>query len=290
MTYKLQAANVLSLEERKKTIEIYNTRLIDLGIKKNDIIMSWDGNTINVIISNPGRYGEIKEQITDVLTAEGNLSFWETYAKDETYPFLDKAFGTKKQLKQFTDLFDPESFPPRSFDSLVFVDKSCLVGYVYEKNMSRVNEILDSLQNLKKFPENLKFAWSAKPNKDHPDAYELISLKSSKDGKAILDKPLLTEVSAIINKYNSVTEISMRMDSATAIKWAGITKVNIGKILAIVLDGTVFSYPFVNSEITGGVSNISGVFDKTEADHIVSLLKTVPLPSPMKMIGENDGK
>jgi hypothetical protein len=283
-SYKVEASKTLSFEERKKVLEIYTIRLTGLGIKKGDFAMAWDGNTVNVIISNPGKYGGIREEITKMLSAEGRLAFWETYSRSEIASSLVPALRAGGSLSSFLAMFDSTSIKSSSSD-----DQGCLFGYLFENKKNNFTGIMDSLQLNKTLPANLKFAFLSKPNVEYPGAIGVISLKTKTDGTARFDNPKLTEVKMITNKSYPGFEISMRMDSVAAVKWAIMTRENTGRSIAFVIDGAVLMYPNVSGSITGGVSSITGNFDKAEAEQIVTLLKTGPLPSPMKMVEINNG-
>ena len=81
-------------------------------------------------------------------------------------------------------------------------------------------------------------------------------------------------------------EVSMSMNGEGASVWARMTGDNIGKQIAIVLDGMVYSYPMVNSKIEGGSSQITGNFTLEEAEDLANVLKSGKLPAPATIIQE----
>jgi SecD/SecF fusion protein len=220
-----------------------------------------------------------------MLAAEGHLAFWETYRLSEIWRSLSVPFRDGEIRNQFIAMFDSTSFK-----SSYTADQSCLFGYVFENQKNNLTRITDSLRTAQALPPDVRFAFLGAPVEEHPGTTGVILLKTKSDGTARLDNPQLTEVKTIPNKYDKNLEISMRMDSAATMKWAVMTRENTGRSIAIVLDGAVLLYPNVNGEITGGVSSITGNFDKAETERIVTLLKTGPLPCPVKMIEINNGK
>lgn len=132
-------------------------------------------------------------------------------------------------------------------------------------------------------PQDLRFAWTAKPevtDKGAPFVW-MIALKEDRRGGPVLDGDVVTDARKSYNQMsgNASPEISMSMNAQGSKDWARITKENIGKSIAIVLDNNVYSYPTVNGEITGGQSSISGNFTNKEADDMVKLLNTGKLPA-----------
>lgn len=132
-------------------------------------------------------------------------------------------------------------------------------------------------------PQDLRFAWTAKPevtDKGAPFVW-MIALKEDRRGGPVLDGDVVTDARKSYNQMsgNASPEISMSMNAQGSKDWARITKENIGKSIAIVLDNNVYSYPTVNGEITGGQSSISGNFSNKEADDMVKLLNTGKLPA-----------
>ena len=134
--------------------------------------------------------------------------------------------------------------------------------------------------------------WSVKPSQYVPggNIYELVAIKaSSRDGNAPLDGGAVTDARVSydgngMNKGNPT--VSMTMNAEGANVWARLTKENIGKQIAIVLDGMVYSYPTVNGEISGGQSQITGNFNVEEATDLTNVLKSGKLPAPAKILQE----
>ena len=167
---------------------------------------------------------------------------------------------------------------------------SACIGYATAADTAKVNRYLHMPQIAELFPAEFRPMWSVKPASylQSDNIYELVAIKASaRDGQAPLDGSAVTDarVSYSNNRGGNPT-VSMSMNAEGANTWAHLTKDNIGKQIAIVLDGTVYSYPTVNGEITGGNSEISGNFDVEEATDLVNVLKSGKLPAPATIVQE----
>jgi SecD/SecF fusion protein len=145
----------------------------------------------------------------------------------------------------------------------------------------------------KLFPPEFKAMWTVAPSQwvtELPnvmgDIYELVAIKAtSRDGKAPLDGGAVTDARVQYGN-NGSPEVSMSMNAEGANTWARMTKDNIGRQIAIVLDGMVYSYPTVQSEIAGGSSQITGDFTVEESEDLANVLKSGKLPAPATIIQE----
>jgi len=164
------------------------------------------------------------------------------------------------------------------------------IGFASSSDTARINRYLSMPQVAELFPAEFKPMWSVKPTTyvSADNIYELVAIKaSSRDGKAPLDGGCVTDARvSYSNQRNGNPTVSMSMNAEGANTWARLTKDNIGKQIAIVLDGTVYSYPTVNGEITGGNSEISGNFDVEEATDLTNVLKSGKLPAPATIVQE----
>ncbi len=143
--------------------------------------------------------------------------------------------------------------------------------------MLRMPEVVDML------PSDLNLVWTAKPEftDDGKPFVFLLALKESNKGGPVLEGDVVTDARKTFNQMSGSAspEISMTMNAEGSRDWARITKDNVGKSIAIVLDKKVYSFPNVNQEITGGQSQITGNFTNAEADDLVKLLNTGKLPA-----------
>ena len=161
------------------------------------------------------------------------------------------------------------------------------IGYANKNDTAKVNSYFRMKQIRSLFPRNIKFLWGVKSIDDAENFYELIAVKiTSRDGNSALSGDVVTDARSEFGQNQANAEVSMSMNGKGAKDWARITKNNIGRQIAIVLDNYVYSYPVVNQEIRGGRSSISGNFTIAEAKDLANILKSGKLPAPAKIIQE----
>ncbi len=138
------------------------------------------------------------------------------------------------------------------------------------------------------FKPYTKFLWNFKATDKEETYVQLIAINgTSGRGKAALSGDIITEARKVFDQQGSGSpQISMSMTSDAAITWKHLTKDNIGKSIAIVLDNSVYSYPTVQGEIAGGTSSITGHFSIEEADDLINILKAGKLPAPARIVEE----
>ncbi|MBK8806737.1 MAG: protein translocase subunit SecDF [Bacteroidales bacterium] len=161
-----------------------------------------------------------------------------------------------------------------------------VAGVSHVKDTGTVNSYLALEQVKRIMPKDLKFLWTIKAMDESGNLFQLIALKLPKDGKAPLDGDAITNAGIDYADNATSAGVSMSMHSEGAQVWARLTKENINKSIAIVLDNYVYSFPNVNSEITGGRSSITGNFTINEARDLANVLKSGKLPAPAKIIEE----
>ncbi len=163
---------------------------------------------------------------------------------------------------------------------------SAAVGYAHMKDTAEVNAILKIKQIKSIFPKELQLRWEVKPFDEKGELFKLIALKAKRAGKPALEGDVVVNAREQTDPVSGEWEVSMSMNAEGAGKWALITKENIGRQIAIVLDDYVYSYPVVNSEIRGGSSSISGHFSQEEAKDLANILKSGKLQAPALIIEE----
>lgn len=163
------------------------------------------------------------------------------------------------------------------------------IGYANYADTAKINRWLKLPQIESLFPAEFRAHWTVKPSAyiEGGNTYELVAIKAtSRDGKAPLDGGVVTDARVQYSGQGGNPAVSMTMNAEGANIWARMTKDNIGRQIAIVLDGMVYSYPVVNTEITGGSSEITGNFDLEEAEDLANVLKSGKLPAPATIIQE----
>ncbi len=267
------------------------------------------GNTGRILVELPGV--KEPERVRKLLQGTASLEFWTTFENSEIYPFLAEANQTLGALaeaeepskKAETSVVESEINAQNDNAELAAYKKAnplfavlqpsqsqrgACIGYANAADTSKVNALLRKTKDM--FPAEFRPMWSVKPVKGMgaDNIFELVAIKaSSRDGKAPLDGSSVTDARVSYNSQNGGNPtVSMSMNAEGANTWARLTKDNIGKQIAIVLDGTVYSYPVVNTEITGGNSEISGNFDIEEATDLTNVLKSGKLPAPATIVQE----
>ncbi len=164
-----------------------------------------------------------------------------------------------------------------------------LVGYANVRDTAAVNNIIHSATAKQVLPSDLKLLWSAKPadGLGVKNVYELHAIKvTQSSGRAPLEGDVVTTASDQFNSVSGTPEVSMTMNSEGARRWAALTKANINKAIAIVLDGYVYSAPRVNGEISGGQSSITGNFTIEDTKDLANTLKSGRMPAPARIVQE----
>ena len=163
------------------------------------------------------------------------------------------------------------------------------VGYANVRDTAAVNAIINSAAAKRILPANLKLLWSAKPadGLTVKNVYELHAIKvTSTNGRAPLEGDVITDAKDQFDHLSGAPEVSMSMNTDGARRWAALTKANVGKAIAIVLDGSVYSAPRVNGEIAGGQSSISGNFTIEDTKDLANTLKSGRMPAPARIVQE----
>ncbi len=159
------------------------------------------------------------------------------------------------------------------------------IGYARIQDTARINSMLKRAKEV--FPVNLKFAWASKPRDPNTDILELIGLKiTTRDKRAPLTGDVVVNARQDYDEMGRV-EVSMTMNSDGAKIWRRLTADNVGKQIAIVLDGYVYSFPNVIGEIPNGMSSISGIGDLNEGKDLANILKAGKLPAPARIVEED---
>ncbi len=164
-----------------------------------------------------------------------------------------------------------------------------LVGYANARDTAAIDSIIYSDLARQVLPADLKLLWGAKPLDDIgvKNVYELYAIKITQaNGRAPLEGDVVTDAKDQFNNLTGQPEVSMSMNTEGARRWAALTKANIGKAVAIVLDGAVYSAPRVNSEIDGGQSSITGNFTIEDTKDLANTLKSGRMPAPARIVQE----
>ncbi len=293
------------------SFNVVRTRIDKFGVVQPNI-QKLEGQEGRIMVEMPG----IKEpeRMRKLLQGSANLEFWETYNAQEVMPYLnqlnarlanggsdttatDTAATAAKKAPKFGKanagkkaLADVEAKRNPLLSKLMPYASLALVGYASINDTAAINHMLQSPAAKQILPSDLRLLWSAKPVTDVPQLrnhYELYALKvTTTNGRAPLEGDVVTDAKDQFNNLTGQPEVSMTMNSEGARRWAALTKANVGKAVAIVLDGVVYSAPRVNQEIDGGESSISGNFTVEETKDLANTLKSGRMPAPAKIVQE----
>ncbi len=282
-TYDNQEVYKYLLEANKRIKELNDLKKThrDLTAVKDTTIVTNSDSSNNTLLAGTVPISDTTKATTD--TANGGVKLLEEMENDTSVASTDSAQTREQTLKDYP-LFSILS-PNTTRDGKLM--EGAAVGIAHFKDTAKVDKYLNMPQVKAVFPRTLKFAWTVKPLKNAEDYYQLIALKvSTRNGRAPLGGDKVTNARAEFSNNKSNAEVTMTMNGEGAKIWARLTKENIGKQIAIVLDNYVYSYPVVQAEIRGGRSSITGDFTIEEAKDLANVLKSGKLPAPAKIIEE----
>ena len=231
-----------------------------------------------------------KEEVAD--SAANDTAAVAAAEKAEAKAQAKAAFKTKKNAKADDAASMAESKKQNPLFSIFQPSGNgalSLVGYASARDTAEVNKIIYSALAKQILPADCRLLWSAKPADgiQAKNIYELHAIKvTTTNGRAPIEGDVVTDAKDQFNNLTGSPEVSMTMNSDGARRWAALTKANVGKAIAIVLDGTVYSAPRVNGEISGGQSSISGNFTIEDTKDLANTLKSGRMPAPAHIVQE----
>ena len=273
------------------------------------------GNSGRILVELPGV--KEPERVRKLLQGTASLEFWATYDNAEIEGFLAEA--NSKLAELLADTEEVVAAETATEDALLAAELqqnkqdaeadaayrkqnplfsvlqpsgakgNACIGYANYADTAKINKFFNMPQVKSLFPREFKPMWTVKASQWIPgdNIFELVAIKAtSRDGKAPLDGGVVTDARVQYGNTGGNPEVSMSMNAEGASVWARMTKDNIGRQIAIVLDGMVYSYPTVNSAIEGGSSQITGNFTLEEAEDLANVLKSGKLPAPATIIQE----
>ena len=270
---------------------IFRTRIDQFGVVAPNIQKLQDKRG-QILLELPGV--KEPERVTDLLKSSANLEFFEVYNYNEIANDLN-SFAmewARQDTVNHTNLIGLLGGPQRA--------GSPVIGIVTPQNRALVDSILSSPLAKQKLPSDFSAVWEVKATdfpvldaqgnvmkkangEDRTTSYwQLVALK----GEAALEGDAVTSATSEYDNMRGNT-VNMRMNDAGAQAWATLTRNNIGRPIAIVLDNNVYSYPNVNNEITGGSSEITGKFTPEEANDLANVLKSGKMSAKVDVVSNN---
>ena len=308
-------------EEVKAAVDnsynVLRTRIDRFGVVQPNI-QSLEDKMGRIMVELPG----IKEpeRVRKLLQGSANLEFWETYNAKDVAPYMQSADAKLRTLladdastkveeiqatvsktdslaaalkgnnaQQTANLEQIKKEHPLLAILQVNPNGGPVVGYANYKDTAEVNKYLNMKAIKSDLPKDLKLKWGVASVSFDPKAqtFELYAIKATeRNGKAPLEGDVVVDATDEFDQYGHPA-VSMVMNTDGARRWAQLTKQNIGRNIAIVLDGYVYSAPNVSNEITGGRSQITGHFTPEEAKDLANVLKSGKMPAPAHIVQED---
>ena len=313
-------------EEVKAAVEnsynVLRTRIDRFGVVQPNI-QTLEGKMGRIMVELPG----IKEpeRVRKLLQGSANLEFWETYEAKDIVPVLASADNRARNILSVSETTDSVEVKEdakaevSAKDSLTAALKGetaeakvdmeqlkkehpllsvlqlnqsgvgCIVGYADYNDTIQINKVLNMKEVKNILPRDLKLMWGVKASDMDKTGriFELYAIKSTqRNGRAPLEGDVIVNARDEFDQFNKPC-VSMSMNTEGSRRWAVLTKQNIGREIAIVLDGYVYSAPRVNGEITGGNSQITGNFTPEVTKDLANVLKSGKMPAPARIVQED---
>ena len=314
-------------EEVKAAIDnsynVLRTRIDRFGVVQPNI-QALEGKMGRIMVELPGI--KEPERVRKLLQGSANLEFWETFDAKEIVPYLSSVDNRLRDILAVESGEAPadtatvaQTAAVSAADSLAAALKGettnnaaameqmkkehplasilqlnpngygSVVGYADYKDTAQVNQFLAMKEVKEMLPRELRLKWGVKAADFDKTGriFELYAIKSSeRNGRAPLEGDVITDARDEFDQFGKPS-VSMSMNTDGSRRWAVLTKNNVGKAIAIVLDGYVYSAPNVNGEITGGNSSITGNFTPEVTKDLANVLKSGKMPAPARIVQED---
>ena len=293
----------------RKSYSVLETRLDNFGVseKKRDFAIVDEKIQITMKLKSDKTEIYNSERIAKILSYQANLQFWATYENTDIWTMVDEANRAIAEIPNVSEFLDSEPVIPGGSDTTdlstysdmqflrenplfavmsPYADNeghlipSAIIGVVGLKDTAKVNKFLSLPQVKLLFPGNLIFAWHFKTIGDEQPYIYLYALKALRNGQPEMDGKYVVDASA----DNGGGELNLSMNAEGAKRWARITRENVQKPIAIVINDAVYSAPIVMEEIKGGNCTITGDFTQEYATDLANFLKSDFLPYKLNIV------
>ena len=284
--------------------KVVRSRIDRFGVAQPNIqILRGKGQIGQIMVEMPG----IKEpeRVRKLLQGSANLEFWETYTlaevqssllsldkrlagtdTDTTVADTTKAAAAKTTAAKKTSGENQHPLLSKLAQIQGMQPNNCVVGYATAKDTAAINAMINSEAAKAVLPADLRLAWGVKSASGmKANVFELYALRAV-NGQPSMQGDVIADAKDDFEQQYHRPIVSMTMTTSGARDWAALTKKNLKKCVAIVLDGYVYSAPVVQSEITGGNSQISGNFTTDDTRDLANVLKSGKMPAPTKIVQE----
>ena len=302
------------------SFNVLRTRIDRFGVVQPNI-QTLEGSMGRIMIELPGV--KEPERVRKLLQGSANLEFWDTYNASEIIPAIAAADSKLAVIEQSTTAETPAAEAKTAEDAdieaaisaetategeaanveaikkqhpvlsrLQLVQNNAVgsvVGYAHYSDTAAINKYLSSPEFKSVAPRDLRLYWGveAVDREASNQIYELYAIKvAQRNGRAPIEGDVIVDAADSFDQYGRPC-VTMSMNTDGARRWAQLTKANINKAIAIVLDGYVCSAPMVNSEITGGRSEITGNFTIETTKDLANVLRSGKMPAPARIVQED---
>ena len=297
------------------SFNIIRSRIDHFGVTQPNIQRLPNSNRI--LVELPGV--KEPERVRKLLQGTASLEFWTTYNATELLSSLAEADRALKATlgEELAEAEKAEQAAPAEGEGLLgeveqtesaeveqaanqhynraqnpllavldpYYAGGAVIGVATTADVATVNKYLAMDVVKEAFPADVMFKWGIKPDAMYDNKVALYAIKVERpDGKAPLDGSVISDAREAYAQKGAEAEVSMSMNSNGVAEWARLTADNVGKCIAIVLDGYVYSAPVVRQKIEGGNSSISGNFTIQEAQDLANVLKSGKVPAPARII------
>lgn len=293
------------------SFNVLRTRIDRFGVVSPNIQrLEKDGR---ILVELPGV--KEPERVRKLLQGSANLEFWETYNFNEIYsrlaaandliarmenngePVVAEEKSAEGDLSELTGESEEMELWKRQNPLFSRLQPAIAqngqpvaspgVGYAHYRDTAAVSAYLALPQVREMLPTNLHFCWTVKSIDEKEQYYQLVALKSSTGGRPALEGDVINDAREDFDPLTNAPVVSMSMNAEGTKIWAQLTRENIGRCVAVVLDDHVYSFPVVNTEIPNGSSQISGGFTPEEAKDLANVLKTGKMAASVKIVQED---
>ena len=255
---------------------VLRTRIDRFGVVQPNI-QAIEGGMGRIMIELPGV--KDPDRVRKLLQGSANLEFWETYSLDEISKVVYPALQDIDSKLEGNALMSKLQMANTSY---------CTVGIAHYSDTAAINAILASKEAKMLLPRDLRMMWNvdALDGDSTKTLFELNAIKvTERNGKAPVEGEVISDAKAGFDQQGAPC-VDMQMNIEGSRKWAALTKKNLHRAIAIVLDGYVYSAPMVQSEITGGRSQITGNFTIEATQDLANVLRSGKMAAPVRIIQE----
>lgn len=270
-----------------RAIEIVRNRIDRFGVTEPSIVRQ---GANRLVVELPGVTDE--DRVRDLLRGTARLEFRLTADPEDLRHSLERIIthfdpqedDDEINLEDDWDSWEEQQLRNPLLQVFQPVGQGVTFGSAAGIDTSEVNRLLSQREVQRLLPRDIMLMWTANPQfqDEGRSYYSLIGVRRQVE----LTGDVVTEARPTFDQHTNRPEVSMTMNRQGARIWSRVTGANIGRPIAIALDGVIYSYPVVQGQITGGRSSITGLASSAEAEDLVNILMSGALPAPLDIVQE----